>query len=138
MKTVFTGLILIIGLLTATTFVSEVHGQAITQKTETSFYSDFYVMQVNPMLFKITYNYPVKDRVQMRILDGKKNAIFNEKALVYKKYQKIFDLSNFNDGKYTFELTDGDEVFYHSIYVETKTTRTVTAQNKQESIVAGF
>ena len=138
MKNVFTGFIFISIFLIVSSWSSRAHGQTFTEKKETSFYSDFYVLQVDPMLFKITYRYPVKDRVQMRILDEKKNVIFTEVALVYKKYQKIFDLSNFNDGQYTFELNDGEEKFKHSIHVETKTTRTVTAVNNHGPIVVGF
>ena len=108
------------------------------EKHETAFYSNFYVMQVKPMQFKITYNFPVRDRVQVRILDVNRNILFGENTLVYKKYEKYFDLSVFADGQYTFELVDGEEKFSHSISVLTKTTRMVTAKNDQIIIVAGF
>ena len=108
------------------------------EKHETAFYSNFYVMQVKPMQFKIIYNFPVKDRVQVRILDVNRNILFGENTLVYKKYEKYFDLSVFADGQYTFELVDGEEKFSHSISVLTKTTRMVTAKNDQIIIVAGF
>lgn len=117
---------------------SALYAQTVTEKKETAFYSDFYVMQVRPMKFKLSYNYPITDRVQVRILDVNKNIIFGEQTLVYKKYEKLFDLSVFADGQYTFELFDGDEKFIHKISIETKTTRIVTALNKQSVIVAGF
>lgn len=138
MKNVFTASVLFISFFML--FTATVHAQEkiTTKKHEIAFYSDFYVMQVKPMQFQITYHFPVNDRVRLRILDANRNILFGENAMVYKKYEKHFDLSVFADGQYTFELVDGSETFVHSINVLTKTTRKMTAKNDQTVIVAGF
>ncbi|MCF2442473.1 hypothetical protein L0657_00795 [Dyadobacter sp. CY345] len=103
--------------------------QSITEKKEAAFYSDFYVMQVKPMKFQLTYNWPATDRVLIRISDGNRNLLFTEKVLVYKKYEKLFDLSTFIDGQYTFELWDGEKKFVQSFNITTVTKREATARN---------
>ena len=130
MKNVFTVIGLIFSFLIVISLSSEVYAQETAKNEEVAFYSDFYVMQIKPMMFKITYNYPMTDRVRVRIFDGNKNMIFGENALVYKKYHKIFDLSIFNDGQYTFELLDGEKEFKQSFNITTRTTRTVTSRNQ--------
>lgn len=126
MKNVFTSFTLLVIIFLCFS-VSETFAQEMTQKNDEAFYSDFYVMQVKPMKFKVSYSWPMSDRVEIRILDGAKKLIFHELVLVYKKYHKIFDLSIFADGQYTFELFDGDKKFNQSFDVTTVTTRTATA-----------
>jgi hypothetical protein len=115
---------------------------SLAQQSETkhheAFYSEFYVMEVKSMQFKMTYNTPVFDRVTVRIFDAARNILFVEKSLVYKKYQKYFDLTGFNDGQYTFELTDGNDKFVQSFDVVTTTIRTAIAQNNSSVTVKGF
>ena len=138
MRSFFQILFAAVSLLTAVSSFSDAKAQEVTEKNELDFYSHFYVMQIRPMKFKMTYHYPEKDRVLVRILDEKGNVIFIEKTLVYKKYEKLFDLSTFNDGHYTFELTDGEKEFKQVFSVITKTTRIVTAENNKSIVVAGF
>jgi hypothetical protein len=138
MKSFFYTLLATASLLLAVSSISKVKAQEVSEKNDSSFYSHFYVMQTKPMQFKMTYHYPNMDRVRVRIFDGKGDILFNEKALVYKKYEKLFDLSFFNDGQYTFELMDGEQAFKQSFNVITKTTRIVTAENHKSIIVAGF
>ncbi|MCF0058971.1 hypothetical protein [Dyadobacter sp. CY356] len=109
--------------------LSEARSQDTILKSDIAFYSDFYVMQVRPMKFKISYSWPDTDRVSVRISDGNNNVIFTEQVLVYKKYQKLFDLSSFIDGQYTFELFDGEKRFKQSFDITTKTTRIAVASN---------
>lgn len=130
MKNVFTVIVSVASFFVLISLTSKVQAQETAENKEAGFYSDFYVMQVKPMMFKMTYNYPVTDRVRVRIFDGNKNLLFGENALVYKKYHKIFDLSIFNDGQYTFELLDGEKEYKQSFNITTRTTRTVTAQNQ--------
>ena len=115
-----------------------VNAQEMEEKSEDTFYADFYVVQDKPMQFKLSYNHPVSDRLMVRIIDEEKNILFAEKTLVYKKYLKYFDLSTFADGKYTFELTDGDKKVGHSFMVTTETKRIVTARVKEENIMTGL
>ena len=138
MKNVFTTSVLLIIFFMLLSSAVSAQEKMTTEKHETAFYSDFYVMQVKPMQFQITYHFPVNDRVRLRILDANRNILFGENAMVYKKYEKHFDLSVFADGKYTFELVDGKDTFVHSISVLTKTTRTVTVKNDKAVIVGGF
>ena len=98
-----------------------------------SFFSEFYVMQVKPMEFLLTYHYPITDRVLVRIKDVANNVLFVEKTLVYKQYRKSFDLSSLKDGSYTFELRDGDETFVKSFDVATKTRRVAVALTESDS-----
>ncbi|GLU53006.1 hypothetical protein Dfri01_24670 [Dyadobacter frigoris] len=90
------------------------------------------------MKFKISYSWPETDRVLVRISDGNNNLIFTETALVYKKYQKLFDLSSFMDGQYTFELFDGEKRFRQSFDISTKTTRVAVAPNTKALFIADF
>jgi hypothetical protein len=113
------------------------NAQTIDHK-ENTFYSEFYVMQVKSMRFRITYHYPMSDRVKVRILDGTGNTLFVESALVHKKYEKNFDLGIFKDGKYTFELTDGAREYFQSFDISTRTERTVTFNDKRSIEVTGF
>ncbi|WP_221394091.1 hypothetical protein [Dyadobacter sp. NIV53] len=138
MKSVYTLFFLLSIFFSLSTKKASAQEQIITEKHESAFYSDFYVMEVKPMEFKITYNFPVNERVRVRILDANRNILFGENAMVYKKYQKHFDLSAFLDGQYTFELADGMKTFTHSINVLTKTTRVVTSQNDEITVVTGF
>ena len=138
MKSFFYSLLTAMCLLVTVSIMSEAKAQEVVKTKDPDFYSHFYVMQIKPMQFKITYHYPNMDRVRVRIIDGHGDVLFIEKALVYKKYQKLFDLSNFNDGQYTFELIDGAQEFRQSFDITTKTTRIVTAENNKSIIVAGF
>ena len=133
MKNSFTVSTLIIFLCLSSVLNSKVFAQAHAQKSDAAFYSDFYVMQVRPMTFQITYNWPVTDRVLIRIKDGDRNLLFTEKVLVYKKYEKLFDLSTFRDGQYTFELFDGEKEFNQSFEITTITEREVTARVNEVS-----
>ena len=131
----------IICLFLLVTTLSPAQAQTIKQEEEAAFYSDFYVMQIKPMKFRITYNFPASDKIQLRILDASGNILFGERVLVYKKYTKLFDLSTFRDGDYTFQLTDGKRELRHSINVVTRSTRTVSmkpGQGEKDIIVAGF
>lgn len=98
-----------------------------------AFFSEFYVMQVKPMEFLLTYHYPITDRVLVRIKDVENNVLFVEKTLVYKQYRKSFDLSSLKDGSYTFELRDGEETFVKSFDVATKTRRVAVALTEADS-----
>jgi hypothetical protein len=100
-------------------------------KEKDEFFADFYVMEVKPMLFAVTYHRPLMDRVAMRITDNTGQVLFVEKALVYKHYKKTFDISKFGDGRYTFELTDGDQAFSKSFEIATRVFRTAVIQNKR-------
>ncbi|WP_342088850.1 hypothetical protein [Dyadobacter sp. OTU695] len=101
--------------------------QKVNNTGHDAYFADFYVMQVKPMQFELSYKYPKTDRVLVRIKDEKENIIFAEKTLVYKRYHKNFDLSVMKDGQYTFELTDGNEKFVQTFVVATKTQRMATA-----------
>ncbi|MGX5852893.1 hypothetical protein ACWKW6_04590 [Dyadobacter jiangsuensis] len=101
--------------------------QTVTNAEPDAYFADFYVMQVKPMQFELSYKYPKADRVLVRIKDEEQNVIFVEKTLVYKRYHKNFDLSVMKDGKYTFELTDGNEKFVQTFVVATRTQRMATA-----------
>jgi len=129
MKNAFTAFALLIILLLLSALPNTVFAQGVSEKRDAAFYSDFYVMQVKPMTFQLTYNWPLTDRVLVRIKDGNRNLLFTEKVLVYKKYEKIFDLSTFVDGRYTFELFDGEKEFNQSFEITTITEREVTARN---------
>ncbi|GGM78899.1 hypothetical protein GCM10010967_08270 [Dyadobacter beijingensis] len=121
MKILYTFLILFFfGALSA-------HAQTVNNAEHDAYFADFYVMQVKPMQFELSYKYPKTDRVLVRIRDEEQNVIFVEKTLVYKRYHKNFDLTIMRDGKYTFELTDGEEKFVQSFVVATKTQRVATA-----------
>lgn len=101
--------------------------QTVKNAEPDAYFADFYVMQVKPMQFELSYKYPKTDHVLVRIKDEEQNIIFAEKTLVYKRYHKNFDLSVMKDGKYTFELTDGNEKFVQSFVVATKTQRMATS-----------
>lgn len=101
--------------------------QSVKHAEHDAYFADFYVMQVKPMQFEVSYKYPKTDRVLVRIKDEGQNVIFVEKTLVYKRYQKNFDLSIMKDGQYTFELIDGNEKFVQSFVVATKTQRMATS-----------
>ncbi|WP_159472172.1 hypothetical protein [Dyadobacter sp. 3J3] len=118
--------------------LSEAHSQDKFPKSDIAFYSDFYVMQVRPMKFKVSYSWPETDRVLVKISDGNNNLIFTETVLVYKKYQKLFDLSSFMDGQYTFELFDGEKRFRQSFDISTKTTRVAVASKTKAMFIADF
>lgn len=118
--------------------LSEAHSQNKFPKSDIDFYSDFYVMQVRPMKFKMSYSWPDTDRVLVRISDGNNNQIFTETVLVYKKYQKLFDLSSFMDGQYKFELFDGEKRFSQSFDITTKTTRVAVAAKTKALFIADF
>jgi len=138
MKNFFSSLFILFLFLILLSISSGVSAQSLSDKRESAFYSDFYVMQVKPMQFEITYHYPASDRVRIRILDASKNVLFAETSLVYKKYQKNFDMSGFNDSQYTFELTDAERKFNQSFVVLTRTIRTVTIENREAIVVASF
>ena len=112
--------------------------QISDQRNDAAFYSDFYVMQVRPMKFQLTYNWPATDRVLVRISDHNRNLLFIEKVLVYKKYEKLFDLSTFLDGQYTFELLDGERSFTHKFDITTVTKREVVARNVEVLTTSEF
>lgn len=101
--------------------------QTVKNAEHDAYFADFYVMQVKPMQFELSYKYPKTDRVLVRIRDEEENIVFAEKTLIYKRYHKNFDLSVMKDGKYTFELTDGNERFVQTFVVATKTQRMATA-----------
>jgi hypothetical protein len=101
--------------------------QTVKHAEHDAYFADFYVMQVKPMQFELSYKYPKTDRVLVRIKDEEQNVIFVEKTLIYKRYHKNFDLSVMKDGKYTFELTDGNEKFVQTFVVATTTQRMATA-----------
>ena len=138
MKNFFSSLLTLFAFLILNSLSSCVYAQSLPDKQDSAFYSDFYVMQVEPMRFEMTYHYPVSDRVRVRILDSGKNVLFAETALVYKKYQKNFDMSGFNDGQYTFELIDAERKFNQSFEVLTRTIRTVTVSSREPIVVASF
>jgi len=138
MKNIFSCLRAVSCLILSLSAATEAHSQATFKKSDIAFYADFYVMQVRPMKFKISYNWPETDRVLVRITDAHKNLIFTEKVLVYKKYEKLFDLSSFMDGQYTFELFDGEKRFSQSFDITTKTTREVIASNTKTLLIADF
>ena len=125
-------------ILTLSIYSNIASAQNSDQKKDAAFYSDFYVMQVRPMKFQLTYNWPATDRVLVRISDGNRNLLFVEKVLVYKKYEKLFDLSTFLDGQYTFELWDGERSFSHTFDITTVTEREVTARNAETSPSSGL
>ncbi len=112
--------------------------QRFTDKKETAFYSDFYVMQVKPMQFEVTYNDAFSERLRIRIIDAEGRVLFVENSLVHKQYRKIFDLSIFNDGRYTFELHDAARQYHQSFSIATMTVRTVTIKGAEDIVVAGF
>jgi hypothetical protein len=101
--------------------------QSISKSEGGAYFSDFYVIEVKPMQFEITYKFPKNDRVLVKIKDQEENILFIENKLVYKKYHKYFDLTTMNDGRFTFELIDGDDRFVQSFIVATKTERVATA-----------
>jgi hypothetical protein len=103
------------------------NAQTVQKNDTEAYFSDFFIIQVKPMQFEMSYKYPKTDRVLVRIKDEEKNILFVEKTLVYKKYHKCFDLSTMKDGIYTFELTDGEQTFTQSLTVATKTLRMATA-----------
>jgi len=117
---------------------TQASAQISPDKKDDAFYSDFYVMQVRPMKFQLTYNWPATDRVLVRISDGNRNLLFVEKVLVYKKYEKLFDLSTFMDGQYTFELLDGERSFTHKFDITTVTKREVVARNVEVLTTSEF
>ncbi|MEO6288142.1 MAG: hypothetical protein ABIN80_06935 [Dyadobacter sp.] len=103
------------------------NAQTVQKNDTQAYFSDFFIIEVKPMQFEVSYKYPKTDRVLVRIKDEEKNILFAEKTLVYKKYHKYFDLSTMKDGIYTFELTDGEHKFSQSFTVATKTLRVATA-----------
>jgi hypothetical protein len=103
------------------------NAQTVQKNDTQAYFSDFFIIQVKPMQFEVSYKYPKTDRVLVRIKDEEKNILFAEKTLVYKKYHKYFDLSTMKDGIYTFELTDGEHKFSQSFTVATKKLRVATA-----------
>lgn len=133
MKTFFTSLALFAGSFLLLTTGSDAHAQDISEKSTSAFYSDFYVMQVRPMKFKLAYNWPLTDRISVKIMDDKRTLLFTETVLVYKKYEKLFDMSIFADGVYIFELYDGEKKFSHSFDITTKTTRIAVNNSGQKT-----
>lgn len=80
----------------------------------------------------MTYHFPFSDRIKIRVLDAEGKILFAESPLVYKKYQKKFDLSIFHDGRYTFELRDAARLYKQSFSVATITSRTVVFKGQRE------
>lgn len=120
----------LITFIAASLFSACAQAQHVSRHTE-EFFSEFYVVQVKPMEFLLTYHFPQTDRVLVRIKDGEKNILFAEKTLVYKKYKKFFDLSSMKDGNFTFELTDGETTYSRSFAVVTETKRIATIQKNE-------
>jgi len=58
---------------------TQASAQISPDKKDDAFYSDFYVMQVRPMKFQLTYNWPATDRVLVRISDGNRNYFLLKK-----------------------------------------------------------
>lgn len=87
------------------------------------------VLEVKPLQFRVLYNQPQSNSVNVRILDTDKNVLFSESRRTESNYIKYFDLSTLLDGTYTFEITDGKEKHAQSFIILTKTNRVVSSIN---------
>ena len=118
-------------------FSKKCEAQTLPEQLDSGFYSNFYVILVKPMQFEMTYHYPFSDRLRIRVLDAEGRVLFTETPMVYRKYQKKFDLSIFHDGRYTFELRDAARRYEQSFSVATTTSRTVVFKGQRE-VTQGF
>lgn len=89
------------------------------------------VKDMGNLHFKLAFENPLKQRVQIYLVDKNNEIYFNEYTNGSAKYVKSFDLANLSDGKYTFVVDSGKEKVTKNFVISTKTLRGISlASNK--------
>lgn len=89
------------------------------------------VENVGKLKFKVTIENPLRQKTNMAITDESKNILFSEYALNTPQYSRVFDLSDLNDGKITFELWSPNGKINQEFEIQTKVDRVVLAKQKK-------
>ena len=117
-----------IAALSAITFISNATDSNVAptkSKTfEVGIYQSINTMKMNVMIEKST------DKNLMVVLKNKNGDILASERVGKndKLYHAKFDMSQLEDGKYTFEFTKGDEKLTKEIELSTKTDRQIAVQ----------
>jgi hypothetical protein len=82
------------------------------------------IKEVNNLKFKLNYSTLNSGQVTIKIMDETGNEIYSQNSEIIDISKKLYDLSNLNDGKYTFTLKSGIINEKISIEIKTQTNRT--------------
>jgi hypothetical protein len=82
------------------------------------------IKEVNNLKFKLNYSTLNSGQVTIKIMDDTGNEIYSQNSEIIDISKKLYDLSNLNDGKYTFTLKSGIINEKISIEIKTQTNRT--------------
>ena len=107
--------------------VAQVSDDDASEKTTTqASTAKLIVVQTRPMQFRVLYDTPQNPKISVRIQDSENTVLYQEIKAVQTTYLRYFDLSPLHDGRYTFEIVDGNEKYNQSFDIVTQTRRVVS------------
>ncbi|MCU0325933.1 MAG: hypothetical protein MUF45_11875 [Spirosomaceae bacterium] len=103
------------------------NGETPNEKPATAFAVK--INEAGTLRFKVEVTNPSRQKTTITLQDDNDNVLFSDYSVSDSKYSKVFDLSNLEDGNYTFVIASGKEKINKEFSIQTKTNRVVLASN---------
>ncbi len=91
------------------------------EKIETIFLQD-----LGNLRFKLSFENPLRQKTQISLLDKNDNLYFNDFAGNDTRYSRSFNLSNLEDGVYSFVISSGTDKITKEFIISTQTSRGIS------------
>lgn len=123
MKKTIMAVALLMGVSAVTTSFAN-NGMKIVEVVKLTKATDLNITALKGLKFKLSIE-NAENKTLISLINENDDVLFSEYAATNGDYTKVFDLSNLNDGKYTFEMRTGSERITKSLEIKTNVQRTV-------------
>lgn len=86
--------------------------------------------------YRLVYQSPATQNVEIQLLDSKQNVIYNEKLVQVTGFVKNYDLANVPVGTYTFKVVSADFSYSELVQVADKELRNIFIAEAKDGKVA--
>jgi hypothetical protein len=126
-KKIMKKLALVLALATATASQGMAQAKAASGKTtSTATVTNLSVQDMGSLRFKLAFENPLRQKTKIYLLDKDNNVLFDEYQFDNNQYVRAFNLSNLDDGEYTFVVETSKEKLKKDFAITTKTLRGVS------------
>lgn len=122
-KTVMT-IAMLVGVSAASSVVAN-NGMKVVEIEALSPAADLNVQALAGLKFRLSFD-TIQKKSYIVLKDNKGEVLFTDYPAKTGKYDRVFDLSNLNDGSYSFEVVNGNDKAVKNFEIATKVERTAS------------
>ncbi len=93
---------------------------------------NIFLQDLGNLRFKLTFENPLRQKTQIALLDKNNNLYFNDFAGNDTRYSRSFNLSNLEDGVYSFVISNGTDKITKEFIISTQTSRGISLASNRK------